>query len=57
MNITYCENVAFAMASLWDCDIIYIPGLLIFIFQPSSSILERLYPLGLLNCSTFDTHG
>ena len=46
-----CKQVTVDLAGLWEGQ------LPVFVFQPSSSIPERLYPLGLLNCSTFHTHG
>jgi len=47
----YYKHLVLALAHLWQCDTITLPGHPIFIFQPSFSIPERLYPLGLLNCS------
>ena len=47
----HCEHMALALVGLWEHDIINLPGLPMFIFQPSSSISKRLYPLGLLDCS------
>ena len=47
----HCEHMALALAGLWKCDIISLPGLAIFIFHPSSSVPLRLYLLGFLDCS------
>ena len=47
-----CKHMALALVGLWECDIVNLPGLPIFIFQPSSPIPQRLYPLRLLDCST-----
>jgi len=47
----YCEHIALALAGLWQCDIISRPSLPIFVFLPSSSVPQRLYLLGLLDCS------
>jgi len=51
------EHTALALAGLWESVIINLPGLSIFVFQPSSSIPLRFYLSGLLDCSTFHIHG
>jgi len=45
------EHMVLALAGWWECGINF-PGPLVFIFQPSSSMPERLYSLGLLDCGT-----
>jgi len=47
-----CKHMVLALVGLWQCDIVNLPSLPIFIFQPSSSIPLGLYLLGLLDCST-----
>jgi len=46
----HCKHIALVLECLLECDIISLPSLPVFIFQPSSSIPLRLYPLGLLDC-------
>lgn len=46
-----------ALLGLQQCDVIHLPGLLTFLIQPSAPLPQRLYPLGLLDSSTFHSHG
>jgi len=52
----YCKHTAFAEAGLWEGEIVLLPDLLRFKFQPSSFIPKRFYLFGLSNysiCFTF----
>jgi len=48
-------NTWYLLWCLWECDRINLPGLPIFIFQPSSSIPKRLYPFGSPSHSAYFT--
>jgi len=47
----HCDHIALALVGLWQCDIINLPSLPLFTFQPWSPMPERLYLLGLLECN------
>lgn len=47
----HCQHIALAWADWWRCDVINVPGLLTFIFQPSSPTPKKLYPFSLTDCS------
>ena len=48
----HCEHVALALAGLWQCDVVDLPGLSILLFHPSIFIPLGLHPFGLFDRST-----